>query len=61
MNGIKKKERKIKMKNYEVYVSKTATYIIEAKSEAQALNIADMYLQERDFDECEIVEIKEED
>lgn len=49
------------MKNYEVYVLKTATYSIEAESEEQALDIADIYLQERDFDEYEVVEIKEED
>lgn len=39
---------------YVVTVEKRATYEIEADSEAQALNIADEWLHERDFDECEV-------
>ena len=42
---------------YEVYVMKEATYIIDAESEEDALNIADLWLMERDFDECDIEEI----
>ena len=45
---------------YVVTVEKRATYIVEANSEAQALNIADEWLNERDFDECDI-SIEEED
>lgn len=48
------------MKEYEVYVMKKATYLIKAESEEHALDIADEYLQERDFDECEVIKIREE-
>lgn len=42
---------------YEVYVMKEATYTIEAESEEDALNIADAWLMEQDFDECDVEEI----
>ena len=48
-----------KEKYYRVTVTKSATYDIKAASKEMALNIADEYLMERDFDECEIIEIEE--
>ena len=50
-----------KEKYYQVTVTKSATYDIKATSEEMALNIADEYLMERDFDECEIKEIEDFD
>ena len=44
---------------YKVYVMKEATYTIEADSEEEALDIADGYLMECDFDDYDITEIKE--
>lgn len=46
---------------YVVTVEKKATYFVEASSETQALNIADEWLNEREFDECDIREANEED
>ncbi len=46
---------------YVVKVEKSATYIVEAKCEIQALNIANNWLNDRDFDECSIRAANEED
>lgn len=46
---------------YVVTVEKSATYIVEANSETQALNIADEWLNERGFDKCDIRAANEED
>jgi hypothetical protein len=43
------------IKLYEVYVKKEATYYIEAESEEEALDIADEWLNERTFDDYEII------
>lgn len=48
-------------KVYEVYVTKSAVYCIEAESEEEALNIADEWLNDREFDRCVIREIDAED
>ena len=54
-------EREVIKMKYVVTVEKNATYIVEANSETQALNIADEWLNERGFDKCDIREANEED
>ena len=43
-------------KLYKIYVKKEASYYVKAESEEEALNIADEWLNERDFDDYEIEE-----
>lgn len=44
-------------KLYKVHVLKEATYYIETETDAEALDLADEWLNERDFDYCSIEEI----
>lgn len=50
-----------KTKKYLVYVKLEAEYEIEAQNENHALEIAYEYLIERDFDDCAVEEITDED
>lgn len=45
------------MKLYKVKVLKEATYYIEAENEAEALDFADEWLNERNFDNYSIEEM----
>lgn len=49
------------MKKYLVYAKLESEYEIEATSEEEALNIAYQYLIERDFDDCSVEEMEEEE
>lgn len=48
-------------KIYKVHALKEATYYIEAENEAEALDLADEWLNERNFDNYSIEEISEEE
>ena len=48
-------------KMYEIYVTKSAVYCIEADSEEEALMVADEWLNDCEFDKCVIREIEKED
>lgn len=49
------------MKKYLVYAKLESEYEIEAASKEEALNIAYQYLIERDFDDCSVEEMEEEE
>ena len=49
------------MKVYKVKVLKEATYYIEAENEAEALDLADEWLNERNFDNYSIEETNMEE
>ena len=49
------------MKLYKVKVLKEATYYIEAENEAEALDLADEWLNERNFDNYSIEETNMEE
>lgn len=49
------------MKVYKVKVVKEATYYVEAENDAEALDLADEWLNERNFDDFSIEEISAEE
>ena len=49
------------MKLYKVKVLKEATYYVEAENDAEALDLADEWLNERNFDNFSIEEISVEE
>lgn len=49
------------MKLYKVTVIKEATYYVEAENDAEALDLADEWLNERNFDNYSIEEISIEE